>query len=326
MANNATTVRLTAPHGYGTLDLGVTAGDNWIVFSIVKVSDWNADPEQKHLVLPTLCPVDICPPDCTAATCMPAISGHPASIHQAPYTGGRFEGFRGSEGEYPDSAGFFTISSQWQAYSSWMFVEVGQKLAYTLCPTAELPKLRVDLRQSEGITPPSQNRAKSWWWVEGTEANLNTTIADAKAMGVELLFYNSMLSNCGDYEVSAAWPSGLKAAGETIKAAGLDVGLHMISSGAQTCHGNPAGPNAPGCAKAVTAHPEVFVAQGMAPRDWYWAQSAGTWYCHEMTGSVCADHTRMGGGCSTNHTPGCAGHVYPPGSTIQLHGATNASK
>lgn len=86
-----------------------------------------------------------------------------------------------------------------------------------------------------------------------------------------------MLSNCGDYEVSAAWPSGLKAAADTIKANGLDVGLHMISSGAQTCHGSPT-PDAPGCAKAVTEHPEVFVPQGLAPRDWYWAQTAGTWH------------------------------------------------
>ena len=207
-----------------------------------------------------------------------------------------------------------------------MFAKAGEKLAFTLCPTAELPQLRASLQKAEDIAPPSANRAKSWWWVEGSEANLNQTIADAKAMGIELLFYDSMLSNCGDYEVSPAWPSGLKVAGDTIKAAGLDVGLHMISSGAQTCHGSPTGPGAPQCAKSVTEHPEVFVAQGMAPRDWYWAQTAGTWYCHEMQGDACDDMTRKGSGCANIHVPGCSGHVYPNATKITLHGATNTSE
>jgi hypothetical protein len=214
----------------------------------------------------------------------------------------------------------------WQYYSTWMFAKAGEKLAFTLCPTAELPQLRASLQKAEDIAPPSTNRAKSWWWVEGSEANLNQTIADAKAMGIELLFYDSMLSNCGDYEVSPAWPSGLKVAGDTIKAAGLDVGLHMISSGAQTCHGSPTGPGAPQCAKSVTEHPEVFVAQGMAPRDWYWAQTAGTWYCHEMQGDACDDMTRKGSGCANIHVPGCSGHVYPNATKITLHGATNTSE
>lgn len=66
---NGNTLRLTASHGYGTLDLSVTAGKEWIVFQIVDLSSWNADPEQKHLVLPALCPSDICPPDCAPPKC-----------------------------------------------------------------------------------------------------------------------------------------------------------------------------------------------------------------------------------------------------------------
>lgn len=100
-AANAT-VRLSAPHGYGTLDLSVTAGPQWIVFQIVDLSNWNADPEQKHLVLASLCPVDICPPGCEPPKCVTGVGPLP-SITQAPFANGRFQGFRGSEGQYPDS-------------------------------------------------------------------------------------------------------------------------------------------------------------------------------------------------------------------------------
>ena len=65
----------------------------------------------------------------------------------------------------------------------------------------------------------------------------------------------------GDYTVDLeSWPSGLQAAGKRIKDAGLQVGLHMISTGAQTCHGNP-NPNDPSCAKVAIERPDVFVPQ-----------------------------------------------------------------
>ena len=98
------------------------------------------------------------------ATLSPAVAPWEQAIPAAPYTGGRFQGFRGSEGEYPDSAGFFTISSQFQDFTSWLFAEAGQKLAYTLCPTRKLPQVRAALRTAEAIPPPSPNRAKSWRW------------------------------------------------------------------------------------------------------------------------------------------------------------------
>ena len=37
----------------------------------------------------------------------------------------------------------------WTDFTTWLFVEAGQKLAYTLCPTAALPQLRADLRAAE---------------------------------------------------------------------------------------------------------------------------------------------------------------------------------
>ena len=94
-----------------------------------------------------------------------------------------------------------------------------------------------------------------------SESKLDATIDEAHAMGVELLFFDGMLQNQGDYTVDLSnWPSGLEAAGKRIKDAGLQVGLHMISTGAQTCHGNP-NPNDPSCAKVTVDRPDVFVPQ-----------------------------------------------------------------
>ena len=38
--------------------------------------------------------------------------------------------------------------------------------------------------------------------------------------------------------------------------------------------------------------PDLFVPQGMATRDYYRGTDVGTWYGHELTGNVAADHTR----------------------------------
>ena len=63
------------------------------------------------------------------------------------------------QGEYPDSAGFLTISSQFQMFTTWMFAETGQMLGYTLCPTDELPAVRSGLRSTEDILPPVRTQA-----------------------------------------------------------------------------------------------------------------------------------------------------------------------
>ena len=180
---------------------------------------------------------------------------------------------------------------------------------------------------------------------------------------MELLFYDSMLSNQGDFTVDPEqWPSGLAAAGAQIEAAGLKVGLHMIATGAQTCHAQPGcytgcvpgGPGwSAGCANSTVERPDVFVPQGLAPRDWcvlcirqlwltagtpssevalvtpahgarrYWAQTRGTFYCHQMQGDRCADQTRGSGQCNYDGQPGCSGHKsglsFPTSSnTVQL--------
>ena len=82
-----------------------------------------------------------------------------------------------------------------------------------------------------------------------------------------------------------------------VEAAGLQTGLHMLSSWATTCYGLDAW--VPPCPDSVTGwaraercpnhcaksrisdeHPELFVPQGPAPHNYFWPNTAGTWYCH----------------------------------------------
>lgn len=102
----------------------------------------------------------------------------------------------------------------------------------------------------------------------------------------------------------------------------------MIDTGAQTCHGSkgeePVGVNGsagsvnPSCATVTVTRPDIFVPQGLAPRDWYYPQTAGTWYCHEMSGSVCQDQTRIQCDSSVplqaneTHPGGCVSTKAPP--------------
>ena len=94
---------------------------------------------------------------------------------------------------------------------------------------------------------------------------------------MELLFYDSMLSNQGDFTVDPEqWPSGLAAAGAQIEAAGLKVGLHMIATGAQTCHAQPGcytgcvpgGPRwSAGCANSTVERPDVLLCRRGSHRE-----------------------------------------------------------
>jgi hypothetical protein len=63
-------------------------------------------------------------------------------------------------------------------------------------------------------------------------------------------------------------------------------------------------------------HPELFLPQGPAPSGWYWANSAGTWNCHEQKGKRCLDT-----GKASYLKPG-PGHaiVAPPANPLLLVG------
>ena len=55
---------------------------------------------------------------------------------------------------------------------------------------------------------------------------------------------------------------------------------------------------------------------------WYWANSAGTWYCHEQSGTICDDHTKAG------YVAAGPGHpiAAPPSNPIHLEGNVTWSK
>ena len=42
-------LRLTAAHGYGTVDVGYTAGLDWVTFELKSLASWHADPNQTHI-------------------------------------------------------------------------------------------------------------------------------------------------------------------------------------------------------------------------------------------------------------------------------------
>ena len=340
-------VRVTTAHSGGTIDIGVsgtqgaTSHEGWVTFEVRNISGWHADPMQKHIGFGSLCPVDLCTGD-------GQYPSGAAPTAQGQTTVGKFQGFRGHEDG--DSSGWFTVSSEWQFWTTMLFVKPGMKLAYTTVPTASLSALEADIRKAEGILDLSPNRARSWQWGQGvTEANLDGWINHTLAVGAEVLFigdYDAMLSNIGDYQPDLVkWPSGIGAAKGRIDAAGLEIGLHMIPSGATVCldqmdkgwrpygscveatctiscgqchHGckgnrvpqQAGGPNIDTKASHDLTH--LMVPQGLTPMTFYYANDAALWECHEMKGDLCLD---KGKGPSCHSTPmiGC-----PNATNIQL--------
>ena len=150
----------------------------------------------------------------------------------------KFQGQRGINGEVW-SAGYFTLKSEWQNYNLMLYARTGDKLAFAVAPTVELPLLWAALGTEEGLEAPNPNRAKSWLWSSPTAATLNSTIEHAQELGAEMIFMEGFFGegNMGQYTPSTElWPSGFQAAATQIQAAGLQIGLHMISSGASIGH------------------------------------------------------------------------------------------
>ena len=184
----AGTFRVAAAHGYGELLVRIEPGGDsrgYLVFELADISGWNADPKQTHVVWPRFCPTDMCDRD-----------GKPSIA--TPFANGAFQGFRGLEGAFPDSVGYYTISSTYMNYNIHMFAKQGERLAFTLAPTRDLPRIRAQVTANEAsIAAPSPNRAKSWLWAGATtEATLNVTIATAQELGVELIFISNLLHQC----------------------------------------------------------------------------------------------------------------------------------
>ena len=110
------------------------------------------------------------------------------------------------------------------------------------------------------------------------------------------------VSNLGDYQFDPVrFPSGFAFTAEKVRAAGLQVGLHIISPGA-SIQGT----------KVAMQHPELFVPQGLVTRDYYHLTDAGTWPAHEGQGAWAWDHSRQP---DSNLPPS---QQPPPGEALRL--------
>lgn len=116
-------LRVVAAHGYGTVDLQwSTGGAAWVVFELASLSAWNADPTEKHIQMAAFDAGILDPAD-------------------APFTSGKFQGFRGVEGRKEWSAGFFTLTSEWQQYRTFFYTKPKQRLAFACVKTAGINPL-----------------------------------------------------------------------------------------------------------------------------------------------------------------------------------------
>eukprot|EP01045_Picozoa_sp_COSAG04_P000655 COSAG04_NODE_17_length_40288_cov_9.152728_11_plen_1187_part_00 len=325
-------VRLTAAHGYGSVDLRIQARSKWVVLELANMSLWHADPTEKHLVFAQMCPSDMCP---SGQICNEVNS---CSAGDIPFRCKKFCGYRGSEGLYPDSSGFFSLSSGWQLFNVWWYAQPGWKSGFTVAPTAEISGIGASIEAEVGLTTAvNPNRALPWLWSWATQQTIDGEIERAKQLGVELLFINAFLTAMGDWEVDPKkWPNGLQVARDKAQAAGLKIGLHIRATGAESCalpdlcapgagvglckqfNSPPVPPSTVPCvaARVASQHLEYFVPQGLAPYDWIGGISAGTWYCHEKTGKACGDHTRMWASTAGADHPVKA----PPPNPIKLYG------
>ena len=64
----------------------------------------------------------------------------------------KFQGQRGINGEVW-SAGYFTLKSEWQNYNLMLYARTGDKLAFTVAPTVELPLPWAALPRSTAALP-----------------------------------------------------------------------------------------------------------------------------------------------------------------------------
>lgn len=166
-----------------------------------------------------------------------------------------------------------------------MYAQEHQKVAFSCVKTAALPATWRSLSSAEHLPPPNPNRALSWYWTNNlftNETTIDTVIARASALGCQLIFFLHLTSNRGDFIVDTRrFPSGFAKIAAKIRAAGLEVGVHIISPGAHIA----------GTAVAKD-HPELFVPQGLTTRDYYAPTDSGTWWAHEGQGEWLYDHTR----------------------------------
>jgi hypothetical protein len=108
-------VRVTAAHGYGWVDVALTAGSPslaWVTLELVNMSQWHADPIETHVAFG----------DFGTGLLSPG-SYQPSNA--------KFQGYKGIPGKEPWSTGFLTLSSWWSSSNLIMCV-TGCGLVHTV--------------------------------------------------------------------------------------------------------------------------------------------------------------------------------------------------
>ena len=136
VSRNATAalLRVSARHGYGTLDLSVSVHDALVTITVADARAWRADPVERHLGF--------------GEWWTGLLTNSTASIVM-----GRLQGPRATPGPTAiagaPSAGFITLSRR--GYYRYLFyAEEGDAVAFTACPTPEVAAIVAAAAPPEG--------------------------------------------------------------------------------------------------------------------------------------------------------------------------------
>lgn len=252
---DSSTLRVTAAHGAGSVDISVSTHPEHLLFTVKNISGWTgADPVEKHLAMGEFW---------TGMDGMDNTTSPPVM--------GKLQGPFGTPGSnVTTAAGFMSIGNT--TYYRYIFYATpGQKLAFAFCPTLQVANTWIAVGKSQGLQMMNNpNRHKTWWWSAWTEATRESYAARAKKLGIDILV------NTGNWHSASeeltisktAFPSGINDTAQYFAGQGLDVGLHMhpdivwpcVGSEGLACLGTGIG-----ISPMYQQCPECMVPEGLAP-------------------------------------------------------------
>jgi hypothetical protein len=261
-----------APHGAGNVSIGVEIDGGAVVFTIVSVAQWLAEPSERHLAFGEFW------------KSVP-------ELQSTPVVSGKLHGPRPADANVEAlAAGFITISTN--AFFNVLFsASVGDKTAFVFALDGKISGVLASLGRTYGFASDNTNpnAYTSWYWPPaGFDESSRAEYAEkANRLGVDVVFVSEVLTK-ELAEDSIRFPSGFNQTARYLRSVGLEVGLHIL----------------PIIVWPTTAlaqeRPEVLVPEGLAPTFRSGRSSSKThptaipsedlafWWCHERTGRVAA--------------------------------------
>ena len=317
--STVTAITLAAAHGYGSVEITISSSPllPYLVFTVVKVEHWLV--EEKILAFGTFW--DGLGLDDTTLTqmVMGKLQG-PRSLNGLSAAVAKTAENRGSNvntAPSPPSAGFLTLSSG--SYYRYIFnTTVGDAVGFVYARTEHIDDAWQLLASNVGTSAPLVTSSKTspspvatpthehqhqhqhlqpelpgvsdgWFWTDGNSNATNTDayIARAKALGCKTLMLTGIVDGSTWSINKTAYPSGIKATVDRIRAAGLRVGLHTLPYPPSSCVGRCSADNllqeglAPTYRSGSIGHSRMHV--------WYYTEDLGVWWGHEGVGSVASN-------------------------------------